>query len=397
EHLRRCAGRAGFVAALEPDAALRDNYARVWARDGVICGLAALLSGDGELAAAFERTLETLAAAQGRAGQAPSNVAFDAAGAISRVSYGGKAGRVDATTWWIIGAGVFRRLAPDRDAAERRVRAWYPRLARAAALLEAWQLNERGLIYVPLAGNWADEYPLAGYLLYDQVLALWALRELSACARAAGEHAAAAELGERAVERAALIDRNMWPRTEDPALYDDVLRGAAPASARQHYLAGFDPARCFERFDALGNAIALLLGLADDARARRVCDHARALLDHDLVPAFAPVITREDPDWPLLEGLAAGSLRNAPGHYHNGGLWPMVGGFWALAAARCGDDELSRTLLRGVTAANAERFPEYLAAGSGEAAGMCGQAWSAAAELLAQAAGSGWQALVEQA
>ena len=29
---------------------------------------------------------------------------------------------------------------------------------------------------MPTSGNWADEYPIEGYTLYDQVLRLWALQ-----------------------------------------------------------------------------------------------------------------------------------------------------------------------------------------------------------------------------
>ena len=47
----------GFLASAENTS----NYQRVWARDGVICGLAALASADEKLIATFKKTLETLA------------------------------------------------------------------------------------------------------------------------------------------------------------------------------------------------------------------------------------------------------------------------------------------------------------------------------------------------
>src|SRR6266700_4283118 len=51
--LHRCLSPAGFLAS--PNDV--DNYARVWARDGVIAGLAALASGESDLVAGLERTL----------------------------------------------------------------------------------------------------------------------------------------------------------------------------------------------------------------------------------------------------------------------------------------------------------------------------------------------------
>jgi GH15 family glucan-1,4-alpha-glucosidase len=77
------------------------NYKRVWARDGVICGLAALASGDEELIATFRLTLETLTNNQHENGTIPSNVMTNED--VVEVSYGGLAGRVDAVTWFVIG------------------------------------------------------------------------------------------------------------------------------------------------------------------------------------------------------------------------------------------------------------------------------------------------------
>ncbi|HJN76759.1 MAG TPA: glycoside hydrolase 100 family protein [Myxococcota bacterium] len=86
-----------------------------------------------------------------------------------------------------------------------------------------------------------------------------------------------------------------------------------------------------------------------------------------------------------LRGLAVHELRNEPGRYHNGGLWPMVNGFWAMAARRLGEDDIAETLLEAVRRANERGFPEYLDARTGEPGGARGQAWSAAGELLATA------------
>lgn len=93
--LRKISTPDGFLAAPTEKA----NYRRVWSRDGVIIGLAALLSEDDELIESFERPLCTLARHQGPRGEIPSNV--DTVG--GRVSYGGTTGRVDADLWFIVG------------------------------------------------------------------------------------------------------------------------------------------------------------------------------------------------------------------------------------------------------------------------------------------------------
>src|SRR2546423_10459433 len=86
--LRRCLSPAGFLASPSDV----DNYARVWARDGIITGLAALASGEPDLVRTLRQTLATLAYYQGPHGEIPSNVSTDGC----KVSYGHLVGRVDA-------------------------------------------------------------------------------------------------------------------------------------------------------------------------------------------------------------------------------------------------------------------------------------------------------------
>lgn len=337
----------GLLAATEA----RANYRRVWARDGAVCGLAALASGDLVLVEALERTLDTLARHRGPVGQIPSNVGEGA------VSYGGRAGRVDASAWWIVAACVAHRITGD----DARLSARWPAVQGAIGALRAWEINDGGLLYVPTAGDWADEFPVSGYLLMDNALYAWALRELHAAADRAG--LSAPPLARRPHE---IPLQRLW--------HVDA------------YLAGLDPSGPLSWFDALGNALALLLEPRGPHRDALLAA-ARARLDHELIPAFDPPIQPGDPCWPRLTALAAHGFRNAPGRYHNGGLWPMNAGFWGLAARLAGDEALADRLEAGIRAANAHGFPEYLEAGTGAPGGTRGQGWSAAAEILASRAG----------
>ena len=162
--LRECSSPYGFVASTIDTA----NYRRVWSRDGVMCGLAALVSKDAGLMDTFRRTLETLARFQGPIGQIPSNVSLEAAAGRpgGGVSYGSVAGRVDATLWYVVGCLEYYSRTGDKAF-------WtdhQPSIVRCLQILRAWEFNDRGLIYVPKGGDWADEYVLDGYVLSDQVL-----------------------------------------------------------------------------------------------------------------------------------------------------------------------------------------------------------------------------------
>jgi hypothetical protein len=301
--------------------------------------------------------LETLRDHQGPSGQIPSNVATDG----SSVSYGGTAGRVDATLWYLAAIGLYGRLIGDDDPVEKSRRS----IERALAVVRAWEHNDGSLVYVPQAGDWADEYVLSGYLLYDQALRWLALQELDR---------ASARLG--------------WGLRHERGQLGDLIaeRYASAAGEAPYFVAGFHAGARFDQFDSFGNALCCLLGIGSE-RERHVClKYAAEQTRHGLVPAFAPEIAPDDPEWPSLQRAASHGFRNYPGRYHNGGLWPIVTAFWALAARRHGHADQADRWLAGIRRANRscdEGFPEFLDAATGEPGGVRGLAWSAAAEILA--------------
>jgi len=377
--LHRALTPHGFLASPTD----RTNYRRVWSRDGVICGLAGLASGDDDLANGLRATLETLAAAQGPQGQIPSNVSIDANGTPGAVSYGGLAGRVDAIPWFVLGVARWVE-ARDDDAFLDRIA---PVVERALDLLNAWEFNARGLVYVPQSGDWADEYDLHGYLLYDQVLRLAAL--------SAWAPHTARPLDLDRLE--ALIATTFWPRPDaDPAfvyhphaLHRLLSREGEP----EHPLAALTPGGYVARFDGLGSALALAFGIAfTGPLAERLLDCGERLAAQTaagLLPAFWPPVTEEDPAWAKLAENYRDHFSNRPGHYHNGGVWPMVSGWWGVALARHGRTDAARAVLDRLHTFNrldAEGeewgFYEYAPADAVAPYGTRHQAWSAAAVLL---------------
>ena len=370
----------GFVASPTD----RTNYRHVWARDGVICGLAGLVAGDDALADGLRQTLRTLAAHVGPQGQIPSNVAPAVDGRDAVVSYGGLAGRVDAGPWFVLGAAHLVRATGDRVLAARLA----PVVDGVFALLDAWEVNARGLVYVPQSGDWADEYDLHGYLLYDQALRIAALRAWHAVAPQDRGYAA------RADGLAALVEPTFWP---DPGTDPDTTYH--PAAARRLLaegppetpVAALAPGGYTVRFDGFGTAVALgLAGIWAD-RASVALDAGQRLADATpagLVPAFWPPVRDGDAAWGALRANVRDTFSNHPGHYHNGGLWPVVNGWWAVAQARHG--RAAAPLAARIEAANAAGdFPEYLDAAAGQPRGTPRLAWSAAASVLARAAASG--------
>ncbi|WP_143537538.1 PfkB family carbohydrate kinase [Rubrivirga marina] len=374
--LRQSLTEAGYLASPTD----RTNYRRVWARDGVICGLAGLVSGDDALADGLRQTVETLLAHVGPQGQVPSNVSV-VDGATEAVSYGGLAGRVDAGPWAVLGAARWAQHSGDAAWAAR----WAPAIGGVLNLLDAWEVNARGLVYVPQSGDWADEYDLHGYLLYDQVLRLLALRAWAPWAPSP------ASVATRADRLHALIEATFWPHAAgdaEAAYHPAAYRSSLSDGERSHPLAALTPGGYVRRFDALGSALAVLADLWPDRRDA-LLDHGLALAEEAaprLVPAFAPQIREGDDGWATLRGTVRDRFSNRPGHYHNGGCWPMVNGWWVAALAEAGRADDARALLDRVAAANGEAFPEYLDAERGERLGTTPLAWSAAGAVLGGAA-----------
>lgn len=383
ELLRTCLSPSGFVAS----PANVDNYARVWARDGVISGLAALASGDTTLIAGMLQTLTTLTHYQGPHGEIPSNVTVDG----SHISYGHLAGRVDALFWYIIGVCTYIRFNDDTSFKN------FTRLSveRALFLAGCWEYNNRGLIYTPISGNWADEYIQQGYVLSDELLYMIALRS----AGLVFDHKVWLV---KATSLRQMLEVNYWPRAtlcNDPLVYHTNAYGyqACEQEENDYWLPAFSPPGYATYFDGLAHALALITDLGDNEQRRRAVAYIQSLeqqIGSFLLPAFWPVILPGEPAWATLQSNHLfGEMKNQPYIYHNGGLWPVLTGLYTVGLVRHNQIEQASKLLAAINSANAQgsesadwEFSEYLHGQTHIAMGTKHMAWSAAAGVLAHQA-----------
>jgi hypothetical protein len=395
EQMRACLTEHGFLASTIE----RTNYRRVWGRDGSIMSIAALLSGQEDLIEGARHTLETLAAYQGPHGEIPSNVDPY----TGRTSYGGMAGRVDADLWFVIACGQFWRHTHDERFLDKMINP----LESVHFLLGAWEFNNRGLLYIPLTGDWADEYIHNGYVLYDQVLHLQAKRELMdiyTCWYNSEDH----QLRSSMNRLKHLIQANYWFSDGDEIpddVYHEILykkgKHAAKRCKNRYWASFFSPSGYGYRFDAFSNALVSLVGASNEQRDQSVDQYIAEEIeeDHDhikLLPAFHPVITPKDDDWEELQMSFSYSFKNKPYEYHNGGLWPMVTGFYVADLASRGKTEKAAEYLVGIHKANAMEvdgkawsFPEYIHGKELKPGGMHYLGWSAAGAVIGQQVLSG--------
>jgi len=368
ELLQECSSSEGFLASKENTS----NYKRVWARDGVICGLAALASGNTELINTFENTLNTLALNQHKNGTIPSNVLVNDNG--SEVSYGGLAGRVDAVTWFIIGVCQYAYFKKDESILKK----YENKIQKCLSLLEAWEFNNQHLMYVPLSGNWADEYITDGYVLYDQLLRVWALKSYNYFQKNL-------EIETKINKIISQIEINFTPNNRQPKYHDKAYNemnfsGYMPCS--------FSPSGYKTQFDAFANTLALILNLGEDDFQNEILTSFEKIVNQtklQLIPAFWPPIKPTDLDWNLLKNNCKYEFRNYPNEFHNGGSWPMVNGFYGLALIQKNQIEKSTQILNAINKANEINnysFSENFNTETGDPNGVSFCAWSAAAAVF---------------
>jgi hypothetical protein len=367
--MHQCMTPSGFLAS--PKA--HDNYQRIWSRDAAIAGLTSLVCNDDEGIDCFVRSVLSLGAYQAEHGQLPSNVGLSKNDAIS---FGSLSGRVDATTWWIISACMI--LQKDGQYADELI----PKIRKALGVLEVWQFNNRGFIYTPLGGNWADEYISQGYVLYDQLLWLWALR-------AAGIVLQDTSNNERAIALEDRIIRNFSFRLPPHELhyhltaYQKVYQPNALLWASSFGPAGYD---C--RWDMPAHALLLLLGLFDDVDALdELLMQWSEKYGSGLLPVFDPVIMPDDPEWFLLRENYRYQFKNHPHHFHNGGSWPVWIGLLGLGFTLNGRSDVAHKLMMQLqknmkNATSRERFAEYWNPKTGVPGGVMPLCFSASGYLM---------------
>lgn len=364
--LRHNLAPAGILAATPGARASSRHYDTVFGRDAAICALAMAGSGEADLVAGAVASLDTLARAQALNGQIPK---FVYAG--SRVADFWYVGCIDATLWWLLAAAAVGQRQP--AAAQR----WQPHADRALAWCLAQEHPGLNLVQQNEASDWADIMPRSGFVLYSN--ALWHLVKRAYSLPRADETRESFNALFYPYGPGAPADRRMR-----------ILRHYARRRARDKgwYLSFVNLAACGNEGDTLGNALAVLCGTADEAMGHQLTQALSAAgADRDL-PARATCIPIAPGD-PLWRGYMSRHRQNLEHQYHNGGIWPMVGGFWVMMLSALGLRTQAREAL--VRLADAVRrndwaFQEWFHGQTLAPQGMTGQSWSAAGFLLAQAA-----------
>jgi hypothetical protein len=284
----------------------------------------------------------------------------------------------DGGLWWIIGSSI---IAPDPDTCAR-ILDWY----------ECQDVDQSGLISMQESTDWQDLFCTRGKGLYLNCLYALALECAARISVHSGYEARAASV------RARINDFHWYHgdakmrrhvahtfSTESKEEQDSLGRKRYLPKKRllvheQYYLPYLGFRAVGEWFDSLGHLLALIAKVADGTKAARIFDMIeRYDIARCPMRAIFPTVQEDDPDWRDYYGML-----NKPFHYHNGGIWPFIGGFYVGALVQAGEIGRAHDALGCLAELNrAGEFNEWHHGATGEPMGVHDQAWSAGMYIYA--------------
>ena len=210
------------------------GYPEPYTRDLMISALGALVSGDDVLVDAVRRTLEALARHQTAHGHIPS-LAHDP----------GDLGASDTTPLFLFGLGLYR-LAVDEpgflDEAARKALTW----------LRYQSPDDQVMVAQLPTSDWRDEQVVFGYGLYVNTV-------VYSCLRLMGKNEDARTL------RGLMNRLHVRGDRKHPHVHEGLVVPHKPYFALYSYKVYHN-----ERFDLLGNSLAILSGIASPSRGERL-------------------------------------------------------------------------------------------------------------------------------
>ena len=335
------------------------GYPEPYTRDLMFSIFGIAVSGNKKLLNSIRKVLETLAKNQTEHGHIPSLVHDKE-----------DRGASDTTPLFLLGVGIFRKVSEESEFLHEAVE-------KALKWMEYQSPSDRFLVAQQPTSDWRDEQWVLGHGLFVNTVVYSYLRLL-------GLH-----------ERADSILREMKRFTITGRTIHHHVHEGLVVKHKPYYAFWSYKILSSERFDLLGNSLAILSGIASQSRANEMISwieeectamQERGELAVDLPPNFFPYVKSNDPEW--NERYAE---FNNPGEYHNGGIWPFISGIYIAALVAAKKYTLAKEKLEVLThfvkiskTSNVDfGFNEWIKAQDGKVMGQDWQTWSAALYLYA--------------
>ncbi|GAA4239083.1 hypothetical protein GCM10022291_32040 [Postechiella marina] len=388
EALRKNITPLGFSACSIKDNVAHgtdENYYSVWARDGAITVIGALplIHKHEDIHKCARQTLLTLFEHISRNGQIPSNVRIK----NNIPDYSGVGGicSIDSGIWVVIAFYEYVNETKDIEF----LRTHITDIKETMRWLGAHDSNNDALLEIPEAGDWTDLFGRSYNILYDEILWYRANVCFGRMMEMLGDHEDAGEYIRWSQVIKKEILQNFWPSTQQQ-LFQSVSFAEKQFTLgdTSYLIAQTTPFDFSWRCDTLGNVLAFLHGTIDAEKAHQTFKFMWGVGVNDPFPIanVYPVVSPGDPDWRPYYTV---NLLNLPNHYHNGGIWPFVGGFWVKFVNKLGFKDIAIAELHKLALINKEgineewEFTEWAHGTTGKPMGKAYQAWSAAQYISA--------------
>jgi len=376
--LKRNSTKFGFKASYK-------IYDSVWGRDGCITTLGACLSGEKDLIETARKTLTLLKKFQRDSGQILNTYDLSKKRELKIQYYSS-----DASSWFVIAVGNYFKITRDK----KFLKEFWPSVKKTIVWLRSREYDKGGLIDSLPAADWMDSsLQRQGKVLYNNCLYYKALKIANDLAKELNENPLDNEERIRAG-----INILFWPKKghEGKFIHHPQSKTAykkAINPKREYYLSHVIILEIYEDIcDVFANILAILWNIADKEKRERIL---RYFLKKEISKPY-PVRVLDNPVYkgyrflyPTMDEYREKPWKCLPFCYHNGGIWPFVGGFYILALLKADKQKEAKKELEKLAEANRigkEReweFNEWLHGKNGKPMGSPLQSWNAAGYIMA--------------
>lgn len=381
EILKQCTDPLGLKAS-----ALESGYPQVWARDSMITLLGAVLVDDKDAETAIRNSLKTLMMGQADNGCIPANVIISNKKADFRAY-------IDGNCWYVIGHRIFYEEYKDKKFLED---SWES-IQKTLTWLSCQDVYNQDLIVMQEGADWMDNFSIRGRGLCINVLYYQALVSASKLAGDLNEKDLCDKYLEKSAQVRHKINQLFWVDNKKITLSDEYFADeelniiSAYKMTILHTMRYYLPFITFKNFgtwfDTLGNLLAIMFNIANEEQSKKILDYINMVGVNEFpAKAIYPPVYPGESEW--REYFKSHNL-NLPHQYHNGGVWPFIGGFYIAALIKAGRfTEAEKELIKLAKVNQKGRegeweFNEWMHGKTGEPMGMQFQAWSAGMYIYA--------------
>ena len=132
---------------------------------------------------------------------------------------------------------------------------------------QAWEFNNKNLMYTPASSNWAEERPIEGYILLNNALRYWMLTKVPKLLSTEG-------YAKKAQKVLAAVKYHFFgePAEVEGLFTASQLNQIKRLQAGDRVLISFTPGVILNHIDTLGWSLTILLGVSSESTTTKMAE-----------------------------------------------------------------------------------------------------------------------------